>query len=456
MKMMKLNIQLFAASASISCSQVGEPNIAGNYTTQRLTFTVKRTSGTTYWATAKALIFSVTYLTDSGTATKTASTTLAFPSGSVGATASAYADIEIPHKSDGSQYITFSASIATGTSAGTLNPSGSATLYTIPRTSSFSATNAAIGGSSSISISRASSSFTHNVLYSFGSLSGTALSGTGTGGNWTIPSSFYTQIPNSKTGTCTLTCITYSGSTEIGRTSKTITISTSESLCKPSVSGSVVDTNSATIALTGNSSKLVKYKSTAKITASASAKNSASITKTTIDGLTTNPLTIANISKNSFALSTTDSRGYTGSGTASAIMVDYVNLTCKPVFKRTTQTGSEVKLSYTGNYFNGNFGAADNELTMSWAWREKGSTEWIDGGTLEPTISGNIYSGEIVCGTDYDYKKNYEFIVYFADKLNDLNSGAIPLLKGQGSLEVYKDGIKINGVFIGLEVVEEW
>lgn len=447
MKMMKLNIQLFAATASISCSQVGQ-NIANNKSTQRITFTVKRTSGTTWWGTAKTVTFTV----NGGTYT----TTMAFPSGSVGATTSCYVDVSIPHNADGTKSISYSASIVTGTSAGTLTASGSSTLPTIPRTSSFSATNATIGGSSSISISRASSSFTHNVLYSFGSLSGTALSGTGTGGNWTIPSSFYGQIPNSKTGTCTLTCITYSGGTEIGRTSKTITISTSESACKPSVSGSVVDTNSATIALTGDSSKLVKYKSTAKITASASAKNSASITKTTIDGSTSNPLTIANVSKNSFALSTTDSRGYTGTGTATASMVDYVNLTCKPIFKRTTQTGSEVKLSYTGNYFNGSFGAVANQLTMSWAWREKGSSEWIDGGALTPTISGNTYSGEIICGTDYDYKKNYEFIVYFADKLNTLDSGAMTLLKGQGALEVYKDGIKINGVFIGLEVVEEW
>ena len=93
------------------------------------------------------------------------------------------------------------------------------TLTYIPRTSTFTATDAEIEGSCNISIDSKSSSFSHTLLYSFGDLSGTIPSL-----NWTIPTSFYNKIPNSPSGTCTITCITYLNGNEIGRTSKNITI----------------------------------------------------------------------------------------------------------------------------------------------------------------------------------------------------------------------------------------
>lgn len=89
-------------------------------------------------------------------------------------------------------------------------------------------------------------------------------------------------------------------------------------------------------------------------------------------------------------------------------------------FKRTTATGSEIKLKYSGNYYNGNFGSVSNELSISWAYREKGATEWITGGTLTPTITNNKYSGEVSLGNIYNYKKAYEFILYISDKLSSL------------------------------------
>lgn len=120
-----LNIQRFAVSSSISCTQIGEPDIPNNKTTQRITFTVTRTGGTTYWSDAKTVTFTV----DGGTYT----TTMRFPSGSVGATASCYVDVTVAHNSDGTKSISYSASIKTGTSAGTVTASGSSTLATIPR-----------------------------------------------------------------------------------------------------------------------------------------------------------------------------------------------------------------------------------------------------------------------------------------------------------------------------------
>ena len=159
----------------------------------------------------------------------------------------------------------------------------SITLSNIARKSDFTASNALIGGACNISINRATN-FTHTLLYSFGNLSGTIATGVATTYGWTIPINFYEQIKNSKTGVCIITCITYNGNVEIGRISKNITISVNETLCKPDVDGMIEDINDKTIALTGDSSKLIRYKSIAKITTSGTAKNSATIKSLLVDG----------------------------------------------------------------------------------------------------------------------------------------------------------------------------
>lgn len=356
---------------------------------------------------------------------------------------------DVEHNSDGTLTLSLHAEFDTNgpssVTGGTVNATW--TLPSIARKSSVSATNANVGSNSTITINKQSSSFTHTLTYSFGSLSGTIATKTSASSvNFTVPTSFYAQIPNSKNGTCTITCTTFSGDTNVGSTTTTFTASCNEAACKPRVSATVVDTNSNTTTLTGDSSKLVRYKSTARVTISATAKNSASITSRSIEGTSVSSyLDIPNISKNSFSVSATDSRGYSTTITKTATMINYVQLTCNASFKRANQTSSVVNLTYSGNYFNGSFGATSNTLTMSWKYREKGSSTWISGGTLSPTLSGNTYSGSIQCGTNFDYEKSYEFMVEFSDKIDTLNTGIITLSKGQGSLEIYDKAIKAGG-----------
>lgn len=356
---------------------------------------------------------------------------------------------DVEHNSDGTLTLSLHAEFDTNGPSSVTGGSVNATwtLPTIARKSNVSATNAEIGGTSVITINKQSSSFTHTLTYQFGSLSGTIATKTSASSvNFTVPTSFYAQIPNSKNGTCTISCTTFSGDTNVGSTTTTFTASCNEAACKPSVSATVVDANSNTTTLTGDSSKLVRYKSTARVTISATAKNSASITSRSIEGSSVSSyLDIPNVSKNSFSVSATDSRGYSTTVTQTATMIEYVQLTCNANFKRANQTSSIVNLTYSGNYFNGSFGSISNTLTMSWKYREKGSSTWISGGTLSPTITDNTYNGSIQCGTNFDYEKSYEFQVDFADKIDSLNTGAITLSKGQGSLEIYDKAIKANG-----------
>lgn len=442
MNLMPLNIQLFGASLYVSAYET-DIDTANNTSYVYLTISAT-TTGQTWNATGSAYVNAT--LTGQNNVCTIPTTyfninrnsTVTVYSGKVG---------PFYHNADGSLnpiQINASSYITSNYS-----PTGWTTcnMSTIARKSSVYASNTEIEGTSVITINKQASSFTHTLTYQFGSLSGTIASYTSASSvNFNIPSSFYAQIPNSKTGTCTITCTTYSGSTNIGSTSTSFTVSCNESKCKPSVSATVTDANQATVALTGDSSKLVRYKSIARITPSAASKNSASITSKSVENqVVSSYLDISNVSKNSFNVSATDSRGFVTSITKTATMIEYVQLTCSAVFKRENQTSSVVNLTYSGNYFNGSFGTTDNALSLSWKYREAGTSEWITGGTLTPTVEENTYSGSIQCGSNFDYQKNYEFMVEFSDKIDSLNSGIISLSKGQGSLEIYDKAIKANG-----------
>lgn len=442
MHRMPLNIQLFGASLYVSAYET-DIDTANNTSYVYLTISAT-TTGQTWNATGSAYVNAT--LTGQNNVCTIPTTyfninrnsTVTVYSGKVG---------PFYHNADGSlNPISISASSYITSN---YSPTGWTTcnMSTIARKSSVYASNAEIEGTSVITINKQASSFTHTLTYQFGSLSGTIASYTSASSvNFNIPSSFYAQIPNSKTGTCTITCTTYSNGTNIGSTSTSFTVSCNESKCKPSVSATVTDANQATVALTGDSSKLVRYKSTARITPSATSKNSASITSKSVENqVVSSYLDISNVSKNSFNVLAVDSRGFVTSITKTATMIEYVQLTCSAVFKRENQTSSVVNLNYSGNYFNGSFGTTDNALSLSWKYREAGTSEWITGGTLTPTVEENTYSGSIQCGSDFDYQKNYEFMVEFSDKIDSLNSGIISLSKGQGSLEIYDKAIKANG-----------
>lgn len=296
-------------------------------------------------------------------------------------------------------------------------------LKTIPRASTVSGGSGNIGSDTTISISRKSTSFTHTLRYAFSDLNGTIATGVGTSHTWKIPTSFYAKIPNAKSGNGTIYCDTYNGGTLIGTKSVGFTATASESSSRPTVTATVVDTNEVTKALTGNANKLILGKSTAKITATPSAKNSSTIKTVTIDGVSTtdNTRTIANVSKSTFPIVVTDSRGYTNtsySATPSGGTVSYVELTINATFYRPQPTTGEVELKYSGNYFNASFGSVANTLSITWKYKEKGAEDWITGGTITPTLNGNkIEEKTISLGTTYDYQKAYEFQITAVDKL---------------------------------------
>lgn len=187
----------------------------------------------------------------------------------------------IAGNADGTKSVYISANFTCYTAAGnggsgwSVNRGQTVTLHTIPRKSSIYMPATTMGSGGTISVTRASSSFTHTITYSFGNTSGTIVSKSSSASiSWTPPTSLATQIPNSTSGTCTLTCSTYSGSTLIGTSSTTVTLYVPASI-KPTLSSLTVTRVDGTVPASWEI--YVQYKSKATLTIEGAAGASGSV-----------------------------------------------------------------------------------------------------------------------------------------------------------------------------------
>ena len=339
---------------------------------------------------------------------------------------------DVSHNSDGSKSISVSVYLTNGSASylPTQYPSssplymGSVSLTTIPRASSVSCSTADIGSNATISISRASSSFTHTLSYSFGSLTGTIATKTSsTSVSWTIPTTFYAQIPNDKSGTGTITCDTYNGSTLIGSKPTSFIATVNESASKPTLNPTAVDVNTTTTALTGDSSKFIKYYSNASVSTGASARNSATLKSQKITcgakSISSASGTINAVESGSFTFSATDSRGYPTTQTLNKTLIDYIKLTCSMEAGAPTTDGVAT-LKISGNYWNGTFGALANTLTVQYRYKTQGGSygSWT---TVSATKSNNTYRSTATI-SGLDYRTTYVFQARAVDKLATVNT----------------------------------
>lgn len=325
---------------------------------------------------------------------------------------------DIGHNSDGTRTLSVSGSWNTDTSRiGSGSCSATLTLSTIPRASSISCSTANIGSNATITITSASPSFVHNVYGVFGTISFSAASNRAGGAfQWTIPTSFYTQIPNAKSGVGTMYCETYSGNTKVGTTAINFYVNTDETACRPAVTATLKDVNATTVALTRDSSKLIKYKSIAQLDITSASKNSASIKSVTVNGAnvgTSGKITVSysDVSTESFTITTTDSRGYTASTTLTPEMIQYIPLTINATFFRPLPTTGEVDITYSGNYFNGTFGTTGEGTGF--------------------TVGDTINSSDIVCNFPEDLYNVIQELGLHKDGLKLLETDTYSLYAGR-------------------------
>ena len=310
----------------------------------------------------------------------------------------------VTHTSSGTCSTTISFSYSNGlTSAGTYTTkkgsgSGTITLNTIPRTSSFtlSKSSMAMGTSQTVNISRASSSFTHTVQYTFGSVTTTvATKTTSTSVSFTPPTSLASQIPNATSGTCTVKVTTYSGSTSIGTASKTFTLTVPSSGNAPTVTITPTYNNT----LNGLS---IAGRTTVKVVPSATAKNGATISSYSYSGAglsgTGSSKTTGTLSAGYYTITVTatDSRGQKGSASISFTVYSYSYPTCSISAYRTDSSGNAnasggyVRLKLGWNLSNPN-GANTNAHTFKIEYKTSTATTWTqtNSGTLNPSYSAS-------------------------------------------------------------------
>ena len=331
----------------------------------------------------------------------------------------------VNHASDGSKSLAISAvfqirATLSGTYYGTITASANITLDSIPRASSVSAANMTMGSAGTISISRASSAFTHTLTYSFGNISGTiATKTTATSVSWTPALSLASQIPNAISGTCTITCTTYNGNTNIGSKTCTLTLSIPASV-KPTISSLTASRIDGEVPSTWGI--YVQTKSKVKLTINGAAGSYGSTIKSySITGggysgsastLTTGFLN--NSGTITFRATVTDSRGRASAEASVSITVTAYS---PPYFNSSLSQRclSNGTLDDDGTYIHAlvSFGystcGGKNTLKTSVQYKQVSAEQWTDAGVTFASNTAFTYGkGQISTETSYDVQYTLE------------------------------------------------
>lgn len=307
---------------------------------------------------------------------------------------------------------------ATSASATTAQyqPSGNArftsnvTLYAVWKIAadSISASNGTMGSAMTITITKADASYKDTITYQFGSATGTIVTGTTLSSvSWTPPTTLAAQIPNASSGNLILTCKTYNGSTLVGTTTKTVTLSVPQSLA-PTASVAISDTN-ATCAGWG---VYVQSRSTLSFTITASGQESATISsyRTTVNGTQYNTASFTTDvllynGSNSYTIIVTDSRGLQTTLTGTYNVESYST----PSVSLVSCDRNDSNVEQVDVTFDFDVASVANNNTAEYAldYKKKSSNTWTQGtatscGGYSGTISDSL--SNIDQGDEYDIR----------------------------------------------------
>lgn len=310
------------------------------------------------------------------------------------------------------------------------------------------------GTALTISLPRASTGFTHDVRWAFGTLAnqtaGLAGSGNGAGASltWTPPASMLSEMPNGAYGRGLLTVTTKnSGGAVIGTTYTEFWASASNR--PPTVSAiTAADGNSTVNSVVG---AYVQGLSLLVPTVTADGQYGATITSrnVTVDGVTVPsggqiPLDIAGTRPVSATV--TDSRGQTGTGTGSVTVLAYAPPVhnAPPSVRRAVAAGTPAD---EGTYLRVDLNAAvtslivsavqKNTITIRVFTRQSGTSTWIARNVISP--AGVTYNSNFVIsgGGIFDITKSYDVRIEVADKF-----GTVPQIVQVATSSIAVD---ING-----------
>ena len=154
--------------------------------------------------------------------------------------------VTVTHNTDGTKSLTLTAEWDCGFKSDYtprhLSLSKTVTLTTIPRASKATTSGSTLGEALTITINRASSSFTHKLYYTCGSVKDQLIAeNVGTSYSWNAPPvSLAQQAPNAETVALTLTVKTYNGNTYVGSWTTTVKLAVPSTVV-PSLSVAISD-----------------------------------------------------------------------------------------------------------------------------------------------------------------------------------------------------------------------
>lgn len=377
-------------------------------------------------------------------------------------------DVWVSHNSDGTKSVTFNASFNiavtwSGSYLSSLSVSGTATLNTIPRASSLNSFtmngNLSVNASSTISLSitRHSSSFTHDITLKLGSYTVKTWTGQGTPTSLSLTgtevNNMISRIPNATTATVTLIVQTKSGSTNIGSSVSRNATAVIDASVVPSASGL-----SVSIYGTGRDHTIGKFvQGISKVTSSfsAGAGYGASITAAYIvirrDSDDANSQTISSTNGTTAGVLSlsgtyeaiavvTDSRGRTFAQRVTFTVYAYTNPTISG-FSASRNSSDEtiVNLNASGNFTP--LSTGNNTLTILIERRLVGgsfstltsTTTTSSTFSLTPSSTGNLITS------------SYEFRITITDSFGRSTSSTVTISTSKVVLDICKN----NGVGVG-------
>lgn len=434
---------------------ISSQSATGNYS--NVSWTLKGSGSQTSWFMSgnfKAVI--------NGTTVYSSETRIQLKNGTVVASGT----IKIPHNSDGTKSFSLSCQAGIYTYAVNCTASGTYTLTTIPRASSVSAPGITVGNATTVSISRASSSFTHTLTYKFGSTTGTIISKTtATSVTWTPPISLSNQVPSATSGTCTITCTTYNGSTNIGSKTCTLTLTVPSSV-KPTISSLSAARVDGTVPSSWGIYVRSKSKATLTINGAAGSYGS-TISSYSISGGgysgTASTLTTGFLNTNgtiTFTAKVTDSRGRTSDAvTVSISVVDYLAPSFSSYLsQRCNSTGT---ISDEGTYVSGKVSysyascSSKNTVTKSTYYKRTTDTVWTNASVSFSSGTAFTFGGGNI-SSEYSYDIKYTITDAFTTiTVYDVVSTAAVVM----DFKVGGKGIavgKVSEVDDTFEVSEKW
>lgn len=231
------------------------------------------------------------------------------------------------------------------------------------------------------------------------------------------------------------------------------------------------DSNTLTYELTGSHDKIIpsysKLKVTIPVENKAVGQKGASIDGYIIANKSVNYSSTADVvyeiekyPNESITVSAVDSRGNSKSITKlfGDNLINYTDIAVmEQALFRDTGVGEETTLSFSGDWWQANFGGANgggvlNEITATYRYRIAGTSDWTTGTStlvIDTSTFGKFSCEQNIVGdtaNGFDIANSYEIEVTIQDKLSK-KPLKFPLIAGKPAIAVYKNNIALGGQY---------